>query len=67
MNPKKTCHDPRIAAIAAAGRAPGHLGDPTDPAMPASLFLDSDAVIAALSPAIPDPATLKAPRAAKGK
>lgn len=42
-------------------------GDPTDPAMPASLFLDSDAVIAALSPAIPDPATLKAPRAAKGK
>lgn len=42
-------------------------GDPGDAAMPASLFLEADAVIAALSPAIPDPVTLKARRATKGK
>lgn len=42
-------------------------GDPGEAAMPPSLFLDADEVIAALSPAIPDPVTLKARRAAKGK
>lgn len=40
-------------------------GDPGDETMPDSLFIEADAVIAALSPAIPDPATLKARRAAK--
>ena len=42
-------------------------GDPGDAAMPDALFLDADAVIAALSPVIPDPATLKARRAVKTK
>lgn len=42
-------------------------GNPGDTAMPASLFLDADAVVAALSPAIPDPITLKNRRAAKAK
>ena len=42
-------------------------GDPGDAAMPDALFLDADAVIAALSPVIPDPATLKARRAVKSK
>lgn len=42
-------------------------GNPGEATMPASLFLDADAVIAALSPVIPDPVTLKARRAVKGK
>lgn len=42
-------------------------GDPGDALMPDALFLDADAVIAALSPLIPDPETLKARRAAKAK
>lgn len=42
-------------------------GNPGEAGMPPSLFLDADEVIAALSPAIPDPATLKARRAVKGK
>lgn len=44
-----------------------HVGNPEDPGMPPSLFLDSDAVIAALSPVIPDPVTLKARRAARSR
>jgi hypothetical protein len=35
--------------------------------MPDALFLDADAVVAALSPVIPDPVTLKARRAAAAK
>ncbi len=42
-------------------------GNPGEAAMPEALFLDSDTVIAALSPAIPDPVTLKTRRAAKAK
>jgi hypothetical protein len=41
------------------------MGDPGDPAIPAELYIDADAAIAALSPLIPDPVTLKAKRAAK--
>lgn len=48
--------DKYLAAVVRAG-------SPGDEIMPASLYLDADAVIAALSPAIPDPVTLKARRA----
>ncbi|WP_077146373.1 hypothetical protein [Sphingopyxis sp. KK2] len=44
-----------------------HAGNTDDPSMPPSLFLNADEVIAALSPAIPDPVTLKARRATRGK
>lgn len=39
------------------------MGNPGDAHMPASLSMDADAVIAALSPIIPDPETLKARKA----
>jgi hypothetical protein len=42
-------------------------GNPGEAAMPDALFLDADAVVAALSPVIPDPVTLKARRAAAAK
>lgn len=44
-----------------------HAGNAGDASMPPSLFLKADEVIAAISPAIPDPVTLKARRATKGK
>jgi hypothetical protein len=40
------------------------LGNPGDPKLPASLFIDAQDVIATLSPVIPDPLTLKARREA---
>lgn len=42
-------------------------GNPGDPEMPDTLFIDANEVIAALSPAIPDPETLKIRRAMKAK
>lgn len=44
-----------------------YAGDPGEAVTPPSLFLDSAEVVAALSPAIPDPVALKARRAAKAK
>lgn len=44
-----------------------HAGNSGDASMPPSLFLTAEEVIAALSPAIPDPVTLKARRASQGK
>lgn len=43
------------------------MGNPEDSFMPASLFIDADQAIAALSPIIPEPAALKARRAAASK
>jgi hypothetical protein len=50
-----------------SGAASIRFGNKGDANMPGSLVLDPDPIIAALSPIIPDPATLKARRAAAKK